>query len=141
MHFEVCIMVKVPRGKAFAAYTDFEAMPKWSERRDAVKVLKREGDTVLLETSLHRSGRKGLREVRLTPPERVESHGETRFARTESVVSFEETAGGTKVTASLEVRFKGHWGWVLRTRGRVEAEALAMEELKAFARHAESLPD
>lgn len=141
MHFEVCIIVNVPRSKAFATYTDFEAMPKWSRQGNAVKVLKREGDSVLLETSLLRSGRKGLRKVRLSPPERAESDGETRFTRTESVVSFEETTGGTKVTASLDVRFKGRWGWVLRTPGRVEAEASAMEELKAFARHVESLPD
>ena len=66
--------------------------------------------------------------------------GETRFTLIKSIVKFEETAGGTMVSASLEVRFKGHWGWILKTSGKMAAEASAMDELEAFAKYAESIP-
>ncbi len=139
MRFEVSLIIKVPRDEAYSAYTDFEAMPKWSRQKRVVRVARREGNTVYLEGSAG-TGRKAVKEIRLFPPERVESGGETRFTRTTSVVKFEEVAEGTRVTASLEVRFRGRWGWVLRTRGRAEAESSALEELTSFAKHVEALP-
>jgi uncharacterized protein YndB with AHSA1/START domain len=136
MHFEASITVKVPRDKAYSAYTDFEAMPRWSNQKQEVRVSRREGNKVYLEGS----GLKVAKEVRLFPPERVESEGETRFTRTRSVVTFDEEAGGTKVTASLDVQLKGRWSWILRTRGKAEAESSALEELASFARYTEALP-
>jgi uncharacterized protein YndB with AHSA1/START domain len=137
MHFEASLTVKVLRDKAFSAYTDFEAMPKWSNQEQGVRVSRREGNKVYLEGS----GLKVAQEMRLFPPERVESEGETRFTKTRSVVRFDEVAGGTKVTASLDVRLKGRWSWILRTRGKAEAESSAMEELTSFARYTEGLSD
>jgi hypothetical protein len=136
MHFEASLTVKVPRDKAYSAYTDFEAMPRWSNQKQEVRVSMREGNKVYLEGS----GLKAVKEVMLFPPERVESEGETRFTRTSSVVRFDEVAGGTKVTASLDVRLKGRWSWILRTRGKAEAESSAMEELTSFAKYVEGLP-
>jgi uncharacterized membrane protein len=141
MHFEVSILVKVPRDNAYSVYTDFEAMPRWSGQKQGVKVARREGNAVYLERASAGTGRKVIREMRLFPPERVESEGETRFTRTRSIVRFEEVAEGTKVTASLEVQLKGRWGWVLKTRGKAEAESSAMEELTSFASYVQGLPD
>jgi uncharacterized protein YndB with AHSA1/START domain len=140
VHFEISLVVKVPRDRAYLAYTDFEAMPKWSGQTGGVRALKREGNAVHLERTPAGNGRKVVREMKLFPPERVESEGETRFTRTKGVVKFEEVAGETKVTASLDVQFKGRWGWVLRTQGKAEAESSAMGELTSFARYVEGLP-
>jgi uncharacterized membrane protein len=140
MHFEVSLIVRVPCHKAYSAYTDFEAMPRWSSQKQAVRVSKREGNKIYLEMAPGKGGRKTTREMKLFPLERVESEGETSFTRTRSVVSFKEVPEGTKVTASLDVQVKGRWSWVLRTRGKAEVEASALEELTSFAKYAENLP-
>lgn len=101
---------------------------------------RREGDTVYLESTQAEGGRKAVAEMRLFPPDRVESEGETRFTRTKRVVKFEQAPEGTNVTASLDVQFKGRWGWVLRTRGKAESESAAMGELTSFAKYVEGLP-
>ena len=140
MHYEVSLIVRVPRDKAYSIYTDFEAAPRWSGQKQGASVARREGNLVYLEGASAGTGRRVLKEIRLFPPERVESEGETRFTRTRSTVRFEEVMEGTKVTASLEVQFKGRWGWILRTRGKAESESSAMEGLVSFAKYAEGLP-
>jgi uncharacterized membrane protein len=142
LHFEVSLVVKVPREKAYSAYIDFESMPKWSKQSRALKVTRQEKDLVQVESEGVQGGRghKVVRILKLFPQDRVESENETRFARTKSVVLFEEVPGGTKVTASLDVRVKGHWSWILRTQGKNEAESSAMQELTSFAEYLESLP-
>lgn len=137
MHSEASILIGVPRARVYSAYADFEAMPRWSKKTEAVKVVKEEGNTVYLETISN--GRQVATAMKLFPQERVESEAETRFTRIRSTVSFEEVGGETRVTASMDVAFKGRWGWVLKTQGRAEAESSAMEELSSFARHVESL--
>ncbi len=141
MSFEVSLVAKVPRDRAYSAYTDFEAMPKWSKQTKAVTTSKRGEGVVYLESVSAVGGRRITREVNLFPPQRVESEGETRFTRTKSVVKFEEVSEGTRVTASLDIKFKGRWGWVLKTQSKAGAESSAMEELAAFAKYVESLPD
>ena len=138
MHSEASVIVGVPRDRVYSAYADFEAMPRWSKKTKAVTVAKRDGDTVHLEVLSN--GRRAVATMKLSPPERVESEAETRFTRVRSAVSFEEVDGGTRVTASMDVVFKGRWGWVLKTQGKTEAESSAMEELTSFAGYAESLP-
>ena len=140
MHYEVSLIVRVPRDKAYSIYTDFEAAPRWSGQKQGASVARREGNLVYLEGASAGTGRRVLKEIRLFPPERVESEGETRFTRTRSTVRFEEVMEGTKVTASLEVQFKGRWGWILRTRGKAESESSAMEGLASFAKYVEGLP-
>lgn len=137
MHAEASILVGVPRDRAYAAYTNFEGMPKWSKKTKAVRVAKSEGNTVHLEITSN--GRQVATTMKLFPPERVESEIETRFTKVRNVVSFEEAEGGAKVTASMDVTFKGRWGWVLKTQGAAEAESSAKEELSSFAGYAESL--
>ena len=141
MHFEVSLVVKVPRAKAYSSYTDFEAMPRWSKDKREVKVVRREGDTVYIERASGTRGSREVREMKLSPPDRVESEGETTFTRTKSVVRFEEVPEGTRVTASLDVKLKGRWSWVLKTQGKTEAESSAMEELMSFAKYVEGGPD
>ena len=138
MHYEVSVIVKVPREKAYKAFTDFEAGPKWSKERTALKVSKKEGNNVYLSSASGASnpGRK----MRLFPPERVESSSESRFSKTKSVVKFERAPEGTKVTASLDMEVKGHWSWVMKTRGKEGVESSAMEMLKAFAKYVEGIP-
>ncbi|MDV3244803.1 MAG: hypothetical protein LYZ66_06495, partial [Nitrososphaerales archaeon] len=36
LHVEVSYVVRAPREKVYAAYTDFEAMPRWSRQVTAV---------------------------------------------------------------------------------------------------------
>jgi uncharacterized protein YndB with AHSA1/START domain len=143
MHLEVSSTAKVPLHKAFRAYTDFESIPKWWTPVVAVKVTKREGDTVRLEIEGVSGGgrRKVLREVRLSPPYRAESENETRFTRTKREISFEEVPEGTKITAKLDVRVKGAWARILATRESDEIESSAMKELACFSKYVEGLPD
>jgi uncharacterized protein YndB with AHSA1/START domain len=138
MRFEVSIAVKAAREKVYYAYTDFEAAPKWSKQASAVAASVT-GNTARLETTSAGNGRKSVRVVKLFPPERVESAGETRFTRTSVIVRFEEVPDGTKVTATLDVRFKGRWGWVLKTPGKTDVESSALEELTSFGTYAEKL--
>ncbi|HYA55795.1 MAG TPA: SRPBCC family protein [Nitrososphaerales archaeon] len=135
MHFEVSLIVKVQRAKAYSVYTDFEAMPRWSSDKHGVKVVRREGNTVYFERALGTI--RGARGMKLFPPERVESEGETRFSRTRSVVTFDEVPEGTRITASLDVELKGRWSWIFKTQGKAEVESSAMGELESFARYVE----
>ncbi len=143
MHLEVSRVVKSPPEQVFKAYTDFEAMPMWSGHLKAVRVTKREGDVVHLESeTLSSSGtpRTTFGSLRLFPPHRVESESETRFTRSKRTVSFEAVPEGTKVTAALDVEVKGLWRTVLRPGVRREAaESSAAEELASFAGFVEAL--
>ena len=131
------MVVRAAREKVYSAYADFGAAPKWSLQTRAV-VVSATGGTVRLETTKE-DGSKVAREMRLFPPERVESEWETRFTRAHSVVKFEAVPDGTRVTTTLDIRFKGRWGWVLRTQNRAEAESSAKQELKSFASYVEAL--
>lgn len=138
MHIEVSVTVKAPRDRVYAAYTDFESMPKWSGL-SPVKVVKREGETVYLETE-GASGRRRSRVMVLSPPAALRSESETRFTRSSRVVSFEETPEGTRVTAALDVKVKGAWARLLSTRDGDEFEPSIREELAGFARYVETMP-
>jgi len=137
MHFEVSLVVRVSRTRAYSSYTDFEAMPRWSKDTHEVKVTRREGGTAHIERVPGTEGVRGAVEMNLFPPERVESQGETRFTHTRSIVRFDEVPEGTRITASLDVELKGRWSWVFKTQGKAEAESSAMEELSSFARYVE----
>ncbi len=134
--------MRAPREKVYAAYTDFEAMPRWSRQVTAVRVVGREGAMVRMESEGHSGGRPQVSVAMLTlsPPERVETESETRFTRTRRTVRFEEAPEGTRVTAVLDVRVKGVWACVLSPRGRELAESSAREGLASFAEHVENLP-
>jgi len=140
MHFEVSLVVKVPRAKVYSCYTDFSSMPRWSKDRHEVRVARREGDAVYLERTSGTGGSRRAREMKLFPSERVESEGETRLTRTRSVVRFDEVPEGTRITASLDVEVKGRWSWIFKTQGKAEAESSAMEELSSFAKYVEGAP-
>ena len=142
MLFEVSLIAKAPRDRVYAAYVDFESMPKWSHQVATVRISKREGDTVFLE-SVDASGRRNRevpRTVRLFPPFKVQSESETRFTSTKATVTFEDVQEGCKVTAAMVVEVKGAWARILTTRGRDEVEPRALEELTSFVRYAEGLP-
>ena len=134
--------MKAPREKVYATYTDFESMPKWSRQVTAVKVVWREGDMVHIESEGPSGGRSHVSAAKLTlsPPDRVETEGETRFTKTRRTVRFEDAAEGTKVTATLDVRVKGAWAWVFVPREKELAESSAREGLASFAEYVESLP-
>jgi len=142
LHVEVSHVVKAPLEKVYAAYTDFEAMPKWSRQVTAVRVVGREGGTVHIESETLSGGRSRISTAKLTlsPPDRVETEGETRFTKTRRAVRFEEVPEGTRVTAVLDIQVKGLWASIFAPRGRDEAEASAQEGLASFARYVEGLP-
>ena len=139
MHYEVSLTIRAPRDKTYAAYTDFESVPKWSGGAKSVTVLERQGNTVRLE-NVSAGGGKSVREMKLFPPQRVEYGGETRVTKTLSAVKFRVVPDGTEVTASLDVEFKGRWGWIMKAQGKAQAEASALRELTSFGKYVESLP-
>lgn len=146
LHLEVSRVVKAQPEEVFAAYTDFEAMPKWSKRLTSVRVTRREGDTVYIESEgVSSEGRARARagSLRLTPPRSVTSVSEGRFTRSKRTVTFEAVEGGwTKVTATLDVEVKGLWRIVFRSGARREtALASASEELASFASFVEGASD
>jgi len=142
LHAEVSYVVKAPREKVYAAYTNFEAWSRWSKATTAIMAVRREGGTVTIESGTVSGGsqRNTVAKFTLSPPEGVETEGETRLTRTRRIVRFEDVPEGTKVTAMLDVRVRGVWGLVFKPRGKAEAEASALEGLRSFAEYAESLP-
>ena len=134
--------MKARREKVYAAYTDFETWPKWSRQTTTVRVVGREGSTISIESETVSGGRlrTAVAKLTLSPPEEVETEGETRLTRTRRMVRFEDVPAGTKVTAALDVRVKGPWAWVFTPRGKDEAESSAREGLKSFTEYVESLP-
>ncbi|MGD1054834.1 MAG: SRPBCC family protein [Nitrososphaerales archaeon] len=142
MRVEVCYVVRAPREKVYAAYTDFESMPKWSRQVTAVRVVGRKDDTVYIESEVSSGGRSRPSSAKLTlsPPEWVETESEARFTKARRTVRFKEVLEGTKVTAVLDVSVKGLWAWVFAPRSMESAEASAQEGLAAFARYVENLP-
>lgn len=142
MHFETSLTVNVPRAKAYAAFIDFESMPKWSRQVTVVSIVSRDGDMVYLEaqTGSGETMRKATRAMRLFPDSRVESEGEARFTRTRRAVLFEDDDSRTKVTATLDVSVKGPWRLLLAPPDNETAEASVAEELASFAKYVEGLP-
>ena len=134
--------MKAQREKVYAAYTDFEAWPKWSRQATTVRVVGREGGTVSIESETVSGGRPGITVAKLvlSPPGGVETEGETRLTKTRRTVRFEDVPEGTKVTAVLDVRVKGAWASIFAPRGKDEAESSAQEGLKYFAEYVEGLP-
>ncbi len=139
MHVEVSRLVGAPREKVYAAFTDFEAMPKWSRGLSAVRVVQSEGGSVELQSETVSGARKRVVRARLHlyPPDKVETERRTRFSTITRTVRFDEASAGTLVTASLDVKVRGLWSLVLTPRGRRDAIASATEGLDAFAKHVE----
>lgn len=134
--------MKAQRDKVYAAYTDFEAWPKWSRQATAIRVVGREGNTVRIESETALGGklRTSLGKLTLSPPELVESESETRFNKTKRAVRFEDVPEGTRVTAVLDVQVKRPWSLIFAPRGKDVAESLAREGLRSFSEYVESLP-
>lgn len=141
MHVEVSRLVAAPREKVYAAYTDFESMPKWSKGLSAVRVVQSEGGSVELqsETGSGTGKRTVGARLHLYPPSKVETERRARFSTILRTVKFDEAPGGTLVTASLDVRVRGLWSLVLTPRGRHGAIASATEGLDAFAKYVEEM--
>lgn len=143
MRLEVSVVVRAQQERVYAAYTDFESMPKWSKRVTAARITQREGSVVHLESegvTAKGTPRRTLGTLTLVPPFKVESQSESRFTRSKRTVAFEKTPDGegTRVTATLDVEVKGRWRFVLSPRAKKEgAESSAMQELTAFARFVE----
>jgi uncharacterized membrane protein len=142
LHIEVSYVVKAPREKVYAAYTDFETWPKWSNQTASVRVIEREGGTVSVESETLSGGRPRITMVKLTlsPSEEVGTDGETRLTRTKRTIRFEDVREGTKVTAVMDVQVKGLWAAIFAPRGKDEAESSARQGLKSFAEYVENLP-
>lgn len=138
---EVSHIVKAPRERVYAAYTDFGAMPKWSKGVSAVRVVQSGGGTVNLESETGSGGRRhvSVAKLVLSAPSKVETERETRFTRILRTVKFDEAPEGTMVTASLDVRVKGIWAAVLTPRGKREAIESASQGLESFAKYVEGL--
>jgi uncharacterized protein YndB with AHSA1/START domain len=142
LHVEASYVVKAQREKVYAAYTDFETWPKWSRQATTVRVIGKERGTVSIESETVSGGRPRITLAKLTlsPPEEVETEGETRLTRTRRTVRFEAVPEGTKVTARLDFQIKRPWGLIFAPRVKDEVELSAQEGLRSFAEYVESLP-
>jgi uncharacterized protein YndB with AHSA1/START domain len=112
---EASRVIKAPRAKVWAVFTDPENQLKWDpEGIKSVKILERKGNTVSWE------GRHimGGREVTLThkytlyPTERIEEVLEGP-AVSRGGFKFEEVPEGTKMTLSYDISFKGVIGRII----------------------------
>jgi len=142
LHMEVSYLVKARRETVYAAYTDFETWPKWSREETNAKVIGREGDVVTIQSEIISRGKRRMAVAKLatSPPEQVESEGETRFTKWKRLVRFEDAPEGTKVTASLDVFVKRRWAWIFAPRLNEEARTSVLERLKSFSEYVEGLP-
>jgi len=142
VHVEVQQIVRAPLGKVYAAYTDFESWPKWSNQVNSVTILRKEGTLTRIRTDVLQHDRTVAYVTDLTasPQQRVEAADETRTTRRRRTVTFEDLPDGTRVTAQLDVLVKGWWSAIFVPRGREEAEASAREGLAAFASYVEGIP-
>lgn len=138
---QVSHLVRAPREKTFAAYVDVESIPRWSASTGGVRVISRGESSIKFEVETQT--RKGPRmvegELKLSPPGKVTIENETSRSVTKGTVTFEEAAGGTLVTSSIEVEVKGLRRFFVRPAFGEAAREVAERNLASFAGYVEGL--
>ena len=104
-------IIKADRAKVFNTVTDFENLPsKLPSYFKAMKVVSREGDSIVIEESIRMAGRDITQTAKhiLWPPEKHEVFILDGEAKDSHIVeAYESTAEGTKITIDGDFKLAG----------------------------------
>jgi Polyketide cyclase / dehydrase and lipid transport len=153
LHAEVTTTVEAPRETVAAVYAEWTSWPRLFPTIGAVRLVRREGATLVLEVD-HLEG-KVVNELTVRSPGEIDLWEEKRRYDARFLNRFEAVPGGTRFTVSGEVFLKG-WarllqpflgGYVRRQMRRLqlqpvkaEAEARARWAAEASPLHRHKLP-
>jgi uncharacterized protein YndB with AHSA1/START domain len=140
MHFRHAQLIRAPREKVFAAFTDYESYPKWDPVVfTRVKVTERTEHTARFDAEVRFLGLRMPRTEShvLNPPDKVEVTGGIRGGTNTTIWTFESVAQGTLLTADLEARLEGALRLLEPLAQRQLGTALP-EWMSALARYVES---
>jgi Polyketide cyclase / dehydrase and lipid transport len=134
LQVEVSTTVQAPRQMVFDVYADYASWPRLFPTISAVRLLRREGPTLVLEVD-HVEG-KVINELTVRPPAALDLWEEKRRYDARFRNRFETVPGGTRFTARGEIHLKG-WARLLRPvlRGYVrrKMQRLQLQPVKAEA--------
>jgi Polyketide cyclase / dehydrase and lipid transport len=148
LQVEVSTTVQAPRETVLGVYADYASWPRLFPTISAVRLLRREGPTLVLEVD-HVEG-KVVNELVVRPPAALDLWEEKRRYDARFRNRFETVRDGTRFTARGEIHLKGWarllqpvlWGYVRRKMRRLqllpvkaEAEARARQAAAAVARN------
>jgi Polyketide cyclase / dehydrase and lipid transport len=141
LQVKVSTMVQAPRETVLEVYADYRGWPDLFPTISGVRLLRREGATLVLEVD-HVEG-KVVNELLVRPPDTLELWEDKRRYDARFCNRFEAVPGGTRFTARGEVHLKG-WARLLRPflRGYVRRQMRRLQlqpvkaEAEARARHA-----
>jgi len=134
-------IIKAERGKVFSTITDFENLPsKLPEFFKSIKVVSKEGNTIVTEESAKMAGRDITQTTKhvLTPPERHEVFILDGDAKDSHIVeTYESVSDGTKVTVDGDFNLAGKLKLVgFLAKGKIEKSI--GEVIDALAKIAEN---
>jgi Polyketide cyclase / dehydrase and lipid transport len=140
LHVEVAQTVEAPRETVLDVYADYAGWPGLFPTIGGVRLLRRQGDRLVLEVD-HVEG-KVVNELLVRPPDTLELEEDKRHYDGRFSNRFDEVPGGTRFTVRADLRLKG-WARLLRPflRGyaRRQIERLQIRPVKdraeARARH------
>ena len=134
LHVEVTTTVKAPRRTVLDVYADYAGWPRLFPTISGVRLLRREGERLVLEVD-HVEGRI-VNELLVRPPGTLELWEEKRRYDARFSNRFETIPGGTRFTVRDDIDLKG-WARLLRPflRGYVrrQIERLQLRPVKAEA--------
>jgi hypothetical protein len=134
LHVEVSDTVRAPRQTVLDVYADYSGWPDLFPTISGVRLLRREGDKLVLEVD-HVEG-KVLNELLVRPPGTLELWEEKRRYDARFTNRLEPAPGGTRWTVDGDIHLKG-WARMLRPflRGYVRRRIrrLQVQPVKAEA--------
>ena len=140
MRIEQRQVVRAPRERVYAAWTDCEKWPEWDpETFTQVRVVQRAGNTVRIQARTRFMGLTMRRNEThtLTPPRKIEVNGDVPGIRNRTVWTFDETTDGTLLTAVLDIQPRtilGFLGPLIKRQG----QTVLREWMHALAQHVEA---
>jgi len=134
LHVEVSDTVRAPRQTVLDVYADYSGWPDLFPTISGVRLLRREGDKLVLEVD-HVEG-KVLNELLVRPPDTLDLWEEKRHYAARFLNRLEPAPGGTRWTVDGDIYLKG-WARLLRPflRGYVRRliRRLQVQPVKAEA--------
>lgn len=118
-------IIKADRSKVFSTITDFESLPnRLPEFFKSIKVVNREGSTIVIEESARMAGRDITQTTKhiLTPPQKHEVFILDGDAKDSHIVeTYESVAEGTKITVDGDFNLAGKLKLVgFLAKGKIE---------------------
>jgi hypothetical protein len=146
LHVEVSTTVQAPRETVAAVYAEYTSWPRLFPTISAVRLVRRQGPTLVLEVD-HLEG-KVVNELTVRSPGEIDLWEEKRRYDARFLNQFETIPGGTRFTVSGEVFLKG-WarllqpflgGYVRRQMRRLQLQPVKAEAEARARRAAEASP-